>query len=77
MNPDLPATLQALDAGALGAIVRQDQRNPAFEIFDWTVQPLDHEKIIATTGGLYRFSGSGAGGGRWRPCSAGAVWRRR
>jgi hypothetical protein len=67
MNPDLPVTLQALDPGALADIVRQDQRNPAFEILDWTVQPLHHEKIIATTGGLYRFSGSGRDGGTTTP----------
>lgn len=67
MNPDLPATLQALDPGALADLVRQDQRNPAFEILDWTVRPLDHEKIIATTGGLYRFSGYGRDGVATKP----------
>lgn len=67
MNPDSPATLQALDPGALADLVRQDQRNPAFEILDWTVQPLDHERIIATTGGLYRFSGSGRDGDVTKP----------
>jgi hypothetical protein len=67
MNPDLPVTLQTLDPAALADLVRQDQRSPAFEILDWTVQPLDHAKIIDTTGGLYRFSGYGRDGVATRP----------
>jgi hypothetical protein len=67
MKPALPAALQAFDPGALADLVRQDQRNPAFEILDWTVDPLEHEKIIDTTGGLYRFSGYGRDGGATKP----------
>jgi hypothetical protein len=67
MNPDVPATLQALDPGALTDLVRQDQRSPDFEILDWTAQPIDHEKVMATTGGLYRVSGNGRDGVATRP----------
>ena len=57
MKTDALTALQTLDPAVLTDIVRQDQRNPAFKLLDWTVQLLSHEKIIATTGGLYRFSG--------------------
>ncbi len=62
MDTDILATLQALDPAILTDLVRQDQHNPKFDILDWKFEPLSHEKIIETTGGLYRFDGHGRDG---------------
>src|SRR5262245_48036021 len=59
MNLDTLATLRALDPALLTGVVRQARGNPTFELLDWTVEPMSHEKIIETTGGLFRFSGEG------------------
>jgi hypothetical protein len=69
MFQDTLAHLQQLDPALLTDIVRQDQRSPTFELLDWSVAPLSHEKIIDTTGGLYRFSGHGQDGDGARPWS--------
>ncbi len=56
---ELPEALHQFNPADLLAPLRQQQASPDFEILDWTVQPLSHEKIIATTGGLFHFSGQG------------------
>jgi hypothetical protein len=61
--------LRTVDLTVLTAVVRQDQRSPAFELVDWTVAPLSHHKIIDTTGGLYCFSGRGRDAEGERPWS--------
>jgi hypothetical protein len=66
---DILASLRTIDRTVLTAVVRQDQRNPAFELVDWTVAPLSHHMIIATTGGLYCFSGRGRDAEGERPWS--------
>jgi hypothetical protein len=53
------STLPVIDPIVLANVVRQAQRSPAFEILSWTIQPLAHEKIIETTGGLFLLSGTG------------------
>jgi Phosphotransferase enzyme family len=69
MTTDILAALQAVDLAVLTNIVRQDQCNPGFELLDWTVQPLSHEKIIETTGGIYRVHGNGRVGSTKQPWS--------
>jgi hypothetical protein len=59
MPADPRTVLPMIDPTPLTDVVRQDQRNPAFDILTWTVQPLSHEKIIDTTGGLFLLSGTG------------------
>jgi hypothetical protein len=43
---------------------------PAFKLADWSVTPLVHEKVIETTGGLFRFDGRGWDGGEMKVWSA-------
>ncbi|HEU5098747.1 MAG TPA: phosphotransferase [Roseiflexaceae bacterium] len=59
MPADPHAVLPLIDSTLLTDVVRQAQRNPAFDILTSTVQPLSHAKIIDTTGGLFLFSGTG------------------
>lgn len=58
MSADSLTMLPVIDPTVLTNVVRQEQRNPAFDILNWTVQPLSHEKIIDTTGGLFLLSGT-------------------
>lgn len=58
MGNDLLEEFKAIDAAVLTDIVCRDQGRADLEIIDWKVEPLSHEKIISTTGGLFRFSGS-------------------
>jgi hypothetical protein len=67
METDTLATLQSLDLAVITDIVRQDQANPAFDLLEWTVEPIAHEAIISTTGGIYRFSGYGTDGIQTKP----------
>lgn len=57
MENDLLHQLKAIDAAVLTDIVGRDQGDADLEIIDWKVEPLNHEKFISTTGGLFRFSG--------------------
>jgi len=57
MTDDLLEQLKRIDQALLTKIVRKDQNNPDLVLLDWTVEPLSHEKIIETTGGLFCFSG--------------------
>lgn len=59
MTDDLLEQLKAIDPAILTDVVRKDQRDPNLVIVDWSVEPLGHEKIIDTTGGLFCFSGHG------------------
>ena len=59
MPADPLTVVPAIDPTVLTDVVRQDQRNPAFDLLTWTVEPLSHEKIIDTTGGLFLLSGTG------------------
>ncbi len=59
MSSDLLEQLKGMDQVVLTEVVRKDLRNPDLIILDWTVEPLSHEKIIDTTGGLFCFSGHG------------------
>jgi len=61
MTDALLDQLKGMDRAVLTEIVRKDQHDPDLVILDWTVEPLSHEKIINTTGGLFRFSGQGQG----------------
>ena len=57
MSQDLLEQLKAIDQSFLTEVVRKDQQNPDLSILDWTVEPMSHEKIIDTTGGLFCFRG--------------------
>jgi len=57
MTSDLLEQLKRMDQAVLMEVVRKDQHNPDLVILDWTVEPLSHEKISDTTGGLFCFSG--------------------
>lgn len=61
--------LRTFDPMLLTDIVRKQQDCLIFDLLDWSVAPLNHEKIIDTTGGLYRFSGQGQDGKSVRPWS--------
>jgi hypothetical protein len=58
MSETRAGQLQAVDAATLNEIVRQDQRNPGFEIAGWSVQPLSDRGFV-TTDGLWLVSGLG------------------
>lgn len=53
------AALRSLDPALLSDVVRESQQRPSFKVLDWDVQPLTHNKIIDTTGGLFLFRGRG------------------
>jgi hypothetical protein len=57
MTDDVRQQLKAIDQAILTEVVRKDQNDPELVLLDWTVEPLSHEKIIETTGGLFCFSG--------------------
>lgn len=57
MSDELLEQLKKIDPDVLTDVVRKDQRNSELVLLDWTVNPLSHEKIIDTTGGLFCFSG--------------------
>jgi len=61
MTDDLQEQLKGIDQTVLTDVVRKDQQDPDLVILDWTVEPLGHEKIISTTGGLFCFSGQSQG----------------
>ena len=49
--------LKEIDQAILKEVVRKDQRDSELVLLNWSVEPLSHEKIIDTTGGLFCFSG--------------------
>jgi hypothetical protein len=59
---------QAVDPDILADVVRQDQRDPSFQILDWTVAPLSSQGIINPEG-ILLFSGRGRDGHEVRPWS--------
>lgn len=60
--------LKAIDPAILTDIVRQDQRDPSFEITDWSVKRLS-DKGIMNPDGLWLFSGQGNRGQETRSWS--------
>lgn len=61
MGNDIPEKLLTINPEILTEVVRQDQRNPTFEITRWTVQRLSDKGII-NPDGLWLFSGEGSDG---------------
>jgi thiamine kinase-like enzyme len=59
MANDLMEQLKAMDQAVLTEVIRKDRNIPDLALIDWMVEPISHEKIIDTTGGLFRFSGQG------------------
>jgi len=57
MAGDLLVQLKAMDHTVLTEAVRKDQHDPDLVILDWTVEPISHEILTDTTGGLFRFKG--------------------
>jgi len=62
MSQDILELLKEIDPGALAELARRSLDLPSFELGDWTVSPLTHEKVIETTGGLFVFNGHGGDG---------------
>jgi hypothetical protein len=60
--------LNALDPAFLADIVRMDQKNPSFDVTEWSVKRLS-DKGIRNPDGLWLFSGLGNDGQRSRPWS--------
>lgn len=58
MDDELLQKLKAIDPAVLSDVVRQDQRDPSFEITDWSVKRLSDQGII-NPDGLWLFSGKG------------------
>ena len=56
---NVPPFIQTIDPSVLTDVARQAARAPDLALIDWSAAPLTHEKVIETTGGLYRFSGHG------------------
>ena len=69
MTDDRLEKLNGIDPTVLSEVARQDLGAAAFEVRDWSVTPLSHEKVIETTGGLYCFSGRGWDGSEIRSWS--------
>lgn len=67
---DIFETLQAIDPEILTQVARQSLNAPDLRLADWSVAPLRHEKVLETTGGLYRFQGNGWIGSQKMPWSA-------
>lgn len=61
MSDDMLSRLNAIDIAILTDMVRQDQRNPSFEITEWSVRRLS-DKGMANPDGLWLFSGQGHSG---------------
>ena len=57
MTDPLPAAVRAIDPVLLSEVARQAVRAATFELRDWSVTALRHEKLIETTGGLFRYRG--------------------
>jgi hypothetical protein len=60
----------AIDPDVLTEVARRSLNLPAFKLADWSVTRLAHEKVIETTGGLFRFTGHGWDGAELKAWSA-------
>jgi hypothetical protein len=69
MSAELPELFQAIDPGVIQEVARQSLGLPEFRLVVWYVTPLLHEKVIETTGGLFRFYGTGSDGSQTRAWS--------
>jgi hypothetical protein len=70
MSSEMLAALHEIDHDIINGVARRSLGLPEFEITDFTVSALLHEKVIETTGGLFRFAGRGLAGGLEKPWSA-------
>ena len=61
MDDQLLENLKTMDPVILTDVVRQDQRNPSFEITNWSVKRLSNKGVI-NPDGLWLFSGEGNDG---------------
>ena len=61
MSDAILSRLNAIDMAILSDVVRQDQRNPSFEITEWSVRRLS-DKGMMSPDGLWLFSGQGHAG---------------
>lgn len=59
MSADPLAAMPAIDPTVLTNVVCQDRRAPNFDLLDWTIKPINHKQLVATTGGIYLLSGTG------------------
>ena len=59
MSQDILETLNKINPNILAEVARRSLNLPSFELRDWTVSPLTHEKVIETTGACLPFAGMG------------------
>jgi hypothetical protein len=59
----------SLDPNVITEAARRSLDLSDFKLADWTATPLVHEKVIETTGGLFRFDGQGWDGAELRAWS--------
>jgi hypothetical protein len=65
---DRLSQLRAIDPAVLREVVRQDQRNPSFEVTDWSVDHLSNKGMISEDS-LFLFRGEGRNGKGMQPWS--------
>jgi hypothetical protein len=61
MSADPQRALPTIDPTVLSAVVGSALGDPTLELLDWGIEPVDHEKIIETTGGLFLLRGAARG----------------
>ena len=59
MSADSLAAMLTIDPLVLTDVVRQDRHAPNIDLLDWTIKPVNHNQLVATTGGIYLLSGTG------------------
>jgi hypothetical protein len=70
MSVDLLPGLKLITPAVITEAARRSLGLPEFIVEAWSASPLSHEKVIETTGGLFRFSGVGQDNGETKAWSA-------
>ena len=60
----------ALDSVMLTEVARRALNDAGAQLVDWALIPLSHEKVIETTGGIYRVQGQALADGAVKPWTA-------
>jgi hypothetical protein len=68
MGDEILGKLHAIDPAVLADVIRQDLRNPSFEITRWSITHFSDKGVI-NPDGLWLFSGEGHDGGNSQPWS--------
>lgn len=70
MAEDMLLEMQQLDPRIVANVAGRSLNIADFKLADWSVEPLRHEAVLETTGGLFRFRGHGWDGAQLRAWSA-------